>query len=268
MSRSPNRIVRGDNLAALRTVPTASVSLIYLDPPFNKGAGTGRRKHRQRSKSLGDYWFDDRFRRFVDFIEPRLREAYRVLAAHGSLFLHLNQREGHRCKLLLDGIFGRQSFINEIIWAYEQGRRPQDRWAAQHDSILWYAKDPRRYTFNLSEARRLLRHSSRRVERTPNTAPTDVWRLSALHPRSAERTGYPAQKPLALLDRIVRVHSIPGELVLDCFAGSGTTGEAAARSGRRYYLIDSNPQAVRIMARRLAFSQPQISTLAEARDKV
>ncbi len=259
-----NRIVLADNLDALATVASASVPLIYIDPPFNKG----KRRHRQRTKSLGDFWFQDGFADFSAFMAPRLREVYRILSEQGSFFLHLNHREAHHCKVLLDELFGRSSFINEIIWAYESGRGPSDRWAAQHDSILWYAKDPDRFTFNLKEARRQLAEETKRVKRSDRgrrRSVTDVWRQPALPPRSAERTGYPAQKPLALLDRIVRVHSSPGDVVLDCFAGSGTTGEAAARSGRRYYLVDHSPAAVRIMSRRLAFSRPEISRLPGSR---
>ena len=259
-----NRIVLADNLDALATMPSGSVPLIYIDPPFNKG----KRRHRQRTKSLGDFWFQDGFADFSGFMAPRLREAYRILSGQGSFFLHLNHREVHHCKVLLDELFGRSSFINEIIWAYESGRGPSDRWVAQHDSILWYAEDPDRYTFNLKEARRQLADETKRLrqgDRRGGRSVTDVWRQPALAPRSAERTGYPAQKPLALLDRIVRVHSSPGDLVLDCFAGSGTTGEAAARSGRRYYLVDHSPAAVRIMSRRLAFSRPEVSTLARSR---
>jgi site-specific DNA-methyltransferase (adenine-specific) len=269
------RIILADNLEALAEIPSGSIDLIYIDPPFN----TGRPQVRTRLKTVRDpngdrvgfqgrryrtergatQSFSDRFDDFVAFLDPRLREAYRVLARTGSFFLHIDPREAHYCKVALDGVFGRRSFMNEIIWAYDFGGRSSARWPAKHDQILWYAKDPRSYTFNRDAIDRIPYLAPGLV--TPEKAargkvPTDVWWQTIVPTHSKERTGYPTQKPLAILLRIVRVHSNPGDVVLDFFAGSGTSGEAAAREGRDFILIDHSLAAVRLMARRLAFAEP------------
>ncbi len=268
---SGSRIVAGENLSVLRRLPEASVDLIYIDPPFNTGRTrtrvtlaneraedgerTGFGGHRYRTTALGTRTYPDSFDDFLDFIEPRLREAHRVLAVHGSLYFHIDYREAHYCKILLDEIFGRANFINEIIWAYDFGARPTRRWPAKHDTILFYAKDVDRYIFNTDE-----------VEREPYMAPglvgpekaargklpTDVWWHTIVSPSGKEKTGYPTQKPLGILRRIIAASSRPGDLVLDCFAGSGTTGIAAHELGRRFLLVDNNPDALEVMAARFA----------------
>jgi len=184
-----------------------------------------------------------------------------VLAEDGSLFLHLDPRESHYAKVLLDGIFGRASFMNEIVWAYDYGGRSKRRWPAKHDTVLWYAKDPAHYTFDYEAIDRIPYMAPGLV--TPEKAergktPTDVWWQTVVPTAGSERTGYPTQKPLAILERIVRVHSRPGDVVADLFAGSGTTGEAAARNGRGFLLVDSNAEAIEVMARRLAEWEPEI----------
>jgi site-specific DNA-methyltransferase (adenine-specific) len=270
------RIILAENLAALAGIPDSSVDLIYIDPPFNtgrrqahtrlrtvrdpKGDRTGFQGRRYRTERGPTRAFDDRRDDFIEFLQPRLRESRRVLAPAGSFFLHVDPREAHYCKVALDGIFGRASFMNEIVWAYDFGGRSQSRWPAKHDQIFWYAKDPRRYTFDRDAIDRIPYMAPGLV--TPQKAargkvPTDVWWQTIVPTNSRERLGYPTQKPLAILLRIVRVHSNPGDLVLDFFAGSGTTGEAAARTGRDFILIDNSREAVRIMARRLAFAHPR-----------
>jgi site-specific DNA-methyltransferase (adenine-specific) len=272
------RIILGDNLDVLPTIETGSIDLIYIDPPFNtqreqrhtriqvtrddvEGDRSGFHGRRYRTRIVGTGSFEDRFDDFLRFLEPRLKEAYRVLSARGSIFVHLDYREVHYCKVLLDQIFGRPCFMNEIIWAYDYGGRTRQRWPAKHDNILWYAKDPSNYTFHYEA-----------VERVPYLAPqlvtaekarrgktlTDVWWHTIVPTRSRERTGYPTQKPLGILERIVRVHSSPGDLVLDFFAGSGTLGEAAEKLGRGFVLIDSNPEAFDVMRKRLAGTAPTV----------
>jgi len=273
----PNRIVLADNLEALGAVADGSVPLIYIDPPFNTGGvrrqtriktvrddvhgdRSGFGGHRYRTIRLGAQEFGDAFDDFIDFIAPRLREAHRVLSPAGAFFLHIDYRESHYCKVLLDSIFGRRCFMNEIIWAYDFGGRSKRRWPAKHDTILWYAKDPHGYTFHYDAIDRIPYLAPGLVapeKAARGKTPTDVWWQTIVPTNGRERTGYPAQKPLAILERIVRVHSNPGDLVLDFFAGSGTAGEAAARNGRRYLLIDNNPAAVQIMSERLACSEPQ-----------
>lgn len=261
----------GDNLPILRALPSASVALIYIDPPFNSGKvqrrtrlrterdpegdRTGFQGHRYRTVRLGSHDFADLFDDYLAFLEPRLIEARRLLTADGSLFFHIDYREVHYCKLLLDCIFGRESFINEIIWAYDYGARSRTRWPAKHDSILWYARDPRNYQFHLEECDRIPYMAPGLVgpaKAARGKTPTDTWWHTIVSPNGREKTGYPTQKPRGILDRIVKVHSRPGELLLDFFAGSGSFGEAALALGRDCILIDSNPQALEVMTRRFA----------------
>jgi len=258
-------------------IPDGSVNLIYIDPPFNTGKVQERTRiktvrdekggdrvgfqgRKYRTEKLGTKAFADTFDDFLEFLEPRLREAHRILAADGSFFLHIDFREEHYCKVLLDGIFGRECFQNEIIWAYDYGARSKKRWSAKHDSILWYTKDPKRYTFNYDEVDRVPYMAPGLVGKEKaarGKTPTDVWWHTIVPTKSTERTGYPTQKPLGILTRIVKVHTKQGDLVLDFFAGSGTLGEAAAKLGRDFILIDNNPDAAQIMARRLAFAGPE-----------
>ncbi|MCA8942841.1 MAG: site-specific DNA-methyltransferase [Planctomycetes bacterium] len=277
MVDSENRIVLADNLAVLPEVADASVDLVYIDPPFNtgktqrrtrtravrdaSGGHTGFHGARYRKVELGESRYTDRFDDFQAFLRPRLEHAHRILAPHGSFFLHIDYREAHYCKVALDEVFGRASFLNEIVWAYDYGARSKKRWSSKHDTIFWYAKDPKRYTFDFEAMDRIPYMAPGLV--TPEKAargktPTDVWWHTIVSPTGRERTGYATQKPLGVLERIVKVHSRPGDLVVDFFAGSGTTGEAAAAHDRRFLLVDSNPDAVRIMAKRLARFRPAL----------
>ncbi len=274
-----NRIIHGDNLAALQQMNPASVELIYVDPPFN----TGKRQTRTRMKTIRDESGDrigfggrryrteilashhhsgygDQFDDFLGFLRPRLIEAHRILSATGSLFFHIDYREVHYCKILLDEIFGRDSFQNEIIWAYDYGARSTKKWPAKHDNILWYTKIPTRYTFNLNASDRIPYMAPGLVgaeKAARGKTPTDVWWHTIVSPTGKEKTGYATQKPLGILERIVRVHSNPGDTVLDFFAGSGTTGEAAAKHGRAFIMIDESPAAIAVMEKRLKSYHPR-----------
>ncbi|SDE53802.1 site-specific DNA-methyltransferase (adenine-specific) [Actinobaculum suis] len=265
-----NLVFEGDNLEIIRDFPDASFQLIYIDPPFN----TGRRQERQtiqvrraatgervgfggrtyetvRGEVLG---YDDSFENYWDFLEPRLREAWRLLTPTGTLYLHLDYREAHYAKVMLDALFGRDCFLNEIIWAYDYGSRTKRRWPAKHDTILVYVKDPARYYFNSEEVDREPYMAPGLVtpeKRRRGKLPTDVWWHTIVSPTGKEKTGYATQKPLGVLRRIVTASAAPGDWVLDFFAGSGTTGEAAAQLGRRFVLVDSNPQAIDVMRKRL-----------------
>ena len=274
---SDNLIYYGDNLDILPTIPDGSVNLIYIDPPFNTGIVQQRTQIRTvrdetngdrlgfqgkkyRTEEVGKKAFGDSFDDFIEFLKPRIEQAHRTLAEDGSFFLHIDYREVHYCKVLLDEIFGRESFMNEIIWAYDYGGRSKNKWSAKHDNILWYAKDPKNYVFNFDEMDRIPYLAPGLV--SPKKAargktPTDVWWHTIVPTNGKEKTGYSTQKPLGLLRRIVNVHSSPGDVVLDFFAGSGTTGEVAARNDRSFILIDSNPDAVQIMVQRLAFAKPK-----------
>ena len=264
-------IVFADNLEYLRDLPPESIDLIYIDPPFNTGKTQSRTRIRAvrdengdrrgfmgrlyRTEKLGTSGYADFFDDFTAFIEPRLRESFRVLKSSGSLFFHIDCREVHYCKVLLDGIFGRESFINEIIWAYDYGARSKKRWPAKHDNILWYAKDAGNYTFNLDESDRIPYMAPGLVgpdKAARGKTPTDVWWHTIVSTSGREKTGYPTQKPRGIIDRIVKVHSNPGDQLLDFFAGSGTFGESALEFGRNCILVDKNEEALRVMAQRFA----------------
>jgi site-specific DNA-methyltransferase (adenine-specific) len=272
-----NQIVYAENLSYMRTLPDGTFRLIYIDPPFNTGKAQQRARMRVVASEQGvrvgfgdrryhvqlydSPAYQDAYEDYLGFLEPRLREAHRLLTPDGSLFVHLDYREAHYVKVLLDTIFGRACFMNEIIWAYDYGGRSKRRWPAKHDTIFWYTKDPERYVFNYEAIDRIPYMAPDLVgaeKAQRGKTPTDVWWLTIVPTNSKEKTGYPTQKPLKLLERIVRVHSDVGDWVLDFFAGSGTTGEAAARLGRRFILIDNHPDAIRIMAERLAFAGAEV----------
>ena len=267
-------IVLGDNLAVTATLPTASVRLIYLDPPFNTGrtqrlqsVTTARSPDGARQGFKGHSYdttkgpvtrYGDTFDDYWAFLQPRLADAWRLLDDRGTLYLHLDYREAHYAKVALDRLFGRESFLNELIWAYDYGAKTTRRWPAKHDTILVYVKNPATYYFD-SEA----------VDREPYMAPglvtpekvargklpTDVWWHTIVSTNGSERTGYPTQKPEGVLRRIVQASSAPGDTVLDFFAGSGTTGAVAQALGRRFLLVDESADAVAVMRKRLPGAQ-------------
>jgi site-specific DNA-methyltransferase (adenine-specific) len=275
-----NRIVHGDNLGVLQRMDSDSVELIYVDPPFNTGKQQSRKQlktvrddagdrvgfggHRYRTtvlpKAAAHSGYGDSFDDFIGFLRPRLLEAHRVLSPTGSLFFHIDYREVHYCKVMLDEIFSRACFQNEIIWAYDYGARATKRWPAKHDNILWYTKDPSRYTFNLAASDRIPYMAPGLVgaeKAARGKTPTDVWWHTIVSPTGKEKTGYATQKPLGMLERIVRVHSNPDETVLDFFAGSGTTGEAAAKNARQFVMVDESAAAIAVMEKRLKRYSPQ-----------
>lgn len=268
-----NRIIFGDNLEVLATIPDESVDLIYIDPPFNtgknqkmskiktvrskKGDRAGFQGKKYQTISLGVKQYSDSFGDgyINDFLAPRLKEAYRILAHHGSLYFHIDYRESHYCKILLDEIFGRECFLNEIIWAYDYGAKQKSKWPTKHDNILLYVKDPDTYVFN-----------SYAIDREPYMAPglvgpekanrgklpTDTWWHTIVGTNSKERTGYPTQKPLGVIKRIIQASSNIGDTVLDFFAGSGTVGEGCLRLNRKFILVDNNHEALEVMAKRFS----------------
>ena len=269
----PNQVYQADNLPILRSLPDAAFRLIYLDPPFNTGrarraervrgvptdpAEGGRLGFRGRGYAVTREMtlaYDDRFGDYWDFLEPRLVEAWRLLADDGTLYLHLDYREVHYAKVLLDALFGPECFINEIIWAYDFGSRTRKRWPTKHDNILVYAKNPDAYYFDAAAVDREPYMAPGLV--TPEKAalgklPTDTWWHTIVSPTGKERTGYPTQKPVGVLRRIVQASSRPGDGVLDAFAGGGTTGAAAQALDRRFVLIDENPEAHEVMRKRFA----------------
>lgn len=264
-------VLLGDNLELLPGFDDGCFQLVYADPPFNTGRVQRRRTlaveasadgervgfggRRYATRLLAESSYRDSFDDYLGFLEPRLRELRRVLAASGTLYLHLDYREAHYAKLLLDEVFGRECFLNEIVWAYDYGARPRRRWPAKHDTILVYVKDPERYWFD-AEA----------VEREPYMAPglvtaekaargklpTDVWWHTIVSPTGKEKTGYPTQKPAGIVRRMVQASTRAGDWCLDPFAGSGTLGAVCAELDRRYVLLDSSPDAVAVAKERLA----------------
>ncbi|MES2095052.1 MAG: site-specific DNA-methyltransferase [Actinomycetota bacterium] len=268
--QSPHRVIHGDNLAVVAALPDGAFTLVYLDPPFNTGRSQARQsttsvrsasgpvrgfKGQRYERIRGDLMsYDDQFEDYWTFLEPRLAEAWRLLAHDGTLYLHLDYREAHYAKVLLDALFGRESFLNEIIWAYDYGAKSKSRWPAKHDTILVYVKNAKGYYFD-----------STTVDREPYMAPglvtpekvargklpTDVWWHTIVSPTGREKTGYPTQKPEGILRRIIQASTREGDWVLDFFAGSGTTGAVAASLGRRFVLVDESPDALAVIRARL-----------------
>jgi site-specific DNA-methyltransferase (adenine-specific) len=276
MATLENTLYFGDNLTVLKLIPDSSVQLVYIDPPFNTGREQQRSKVTTKRNNAGNrigfkgeryetvkstvLSYDDQFANYWEFLEPRIEEAFRVLAHSGTLYLHLDYREAHYAKVLLDALFGPECFLNEIIWAYDYGGKSKSRWPAKHDTILVYVKDPKNYYFNSEE-----------VDREPYMAPglvtpekiekgklpTDVWWHTIVSPTGKEKTGYPTQKPVGILRRIIQASSKPGDVVLDFFAGSGTTGFVANELGRRFILVDQNPESIQVIKDRLPKSSFQ-----------
>ena len=270
MATLENTLYFGDNLTVLRSIPDASIQLVYIDPPFNTGREQQRSKVTTKRNNKGNrigfkgeryetvkstvLSYDDQFANYWEFLEPRLEEAFRVLNNSGTLYLHLDYREAHYAKVLLDALFGPECFLNEIIWAYDYGGKSKSRWPAKHDTILVYVKDPKNYYFNSEEVDRepymapgLV--TPEKIER--GKLPTDVWWHTIVSPTGKEKTGYPTQKPVGILRRIIQASSKPGDLVLDFFAGSGTTGFVAHELGRRFILVDQNLESIEIIKNRL-----------------
>ena len=270
MATLENTLYFGDNLAVLKQIPDSSIQLVYIDPPFNTGREQQRSKVTTKRNNEGNrigfkgeryetvkstvLSYDDQFANYWEFLEPRIEEAFRVLGNSGTLYLHLDYREAHYAKVLLDALFGPECFLNEIIWAYDYGGKSKSRWPAKHDTILVYVKDPKNYYFNSEE-----------VDREPYMAPglvtpekiekgklpTDVWWHTIVSPTGKEKTGYPTQKPVGILRRIIQASSKPGDVVLDFFAGSGTTGFVANELGRRFILVDQNHESIQVIKDRL-----------------
>ncbi len=263
-------VVQAENMEVLPALPDGGFQLIYLDPPFNTGSPRLRRTlrtsqdpagdrvgfagRRYATTELGAMAYDDDFEDYAAFIAPRLVEARRLLNESGTLYFHIDWREAHYCKILLDEIFGRECFLNEVIWAYDYGGRSRDRWPAKHDTILVYVKSCGRHLFDQDQIDRipyLAPGLAGAAKAARGKLPTDVWWHTIVPTSGREKTGYPSQKPEGVLRRVVQPSSRPGDWVLDFFAGSGTTAAVAGALGRRFVMIDSNPHAIEVMRRRL-----------------
>lgn len=238
------KLILGDNLEELKKIKTSSIQLIYIDPPFNTG------KTQQRVGMKNSY--NDKFNDLQNFLYPRMVEAHRILSHNGSLFFHIDSRESHRCRFMLEEIFGESSFIQEIIWAYDYGGGAKRKWREKHDNIFWFAKNEHQYIFNDVNKYGVDRTSYMNKARANELKRlTSVWWNTIAYSAGDYRSGYPTQKPLSIIDRIIQVHSNKDDIILDFFAGSGTTGEAAMKNKRQSILIDCNPQAIAVMEKRL-----------------
>ena len=271
MNSPTTEIIFDENLKVLTGMPSESVNLIYVDPPFNTqkvqarkrlkttraadggGDRIGFKGQSYKTEVLGEQSYSDIHEDYLGFLRERVEQTYRILAPNGSFFFHLDYREIHYAKVMCDEIFGRDSFINEIIWSYDYGGRSKSRWSAKHDNILWYAKDPKDFTFRFDDIDRIPYMAPGLVgpeKAARGKTPTDSWWHTIVSPNGKEKTGYPTQKPLGIINRIIRVHSNPGDTVMDYFAGSGTTGIAAITHGRNAILVDNNPQSLEVMCKR------------------
>jgi site-specific DNA-methyltransferase (adenine-specific) len=274
MALPGDEILLADNLDVLPGLPDGAFQLVYLDPPFNTGRTQERRTlanaaaapgepgdrtgfggRRYTTRLLAESSYRDSFDDYLQFLAPRVEQLHRVLAPTGTLYFHIDYREAHYCKLLLDEVFGRACFLNEIIWAYDYGARAKRRWPAKHDTILVYVKDPDGYWFDTEAVDREPYMAPGLV--TPEKAargklPTDVWWHTIVPTNGREKTGYPTQKPEGVLRRMVLASTRRGDRCLDPFAGSGTLGAVAAATGRGYLLIDNNPEAIRVCRARLS----------------
>ena len=272
-----NKIYHADNLKILQQLDDNSVDLIYIDPPFNtkkkrtlthlktqqnaSGDRTGFQNKRYKTTKGKTREYQDSFDDYIAFLEARAVECYRILKPTGAFFLHLDYREVHYAKVMLDKIFGRECFMNEIIWSFDYGGRAKKKWPAKHNNILWYVKDNKNYTFNFDAMDRIPYLSPGLVgpeKAKRGKTPTSVWWGTIVPTNSKERKHYPTQKPMWLLERIIKIHSNPGHIILDCFAGTGTTGEAAGKLGRKFILVDDNPEAVAIMSKRLRSTNVEV----------
>ncbi len=275
-------IILGENLEVLPSLEDGAFQLIYIDPPFNTGRAQTRKTvqtvpdadgdrigfngRRYRTRLLAESSYLDDFDDYLAFLEPRLREAHRLLAASGTFYFHIDYREAHYCKLLLDEIFGRECFLNEIIWAYDYGARSKRRWPAKHDTILVYVKDAQLYHYDAEEVDRepYMAPGLVSAEKTAKgKLPTDVWWHTIVPTNGREKTGYPTQKPEGIVRRMIQASTKPGDVCLDFFAGSGTVGAVAAKLGRRYVLIDSNPEAIRVISERLGVRPPDAELVVD-----
>jgi len=266
-----NLIYCGENLPILKNMGDETVDLIYIDPPFNTGKSqkrtqikttksdqgdrVGFKGTKYETLKLGTKEYEDIFDNYIEFLAPRLEEAKRILKPTGSFYFHIDYREVHYCKVFLDQLFGRDCFLNEIIWAYDYGGKAKNKWPPKHDNILVYVKDPKNYTFNVDEIDRIPYMAPNLVgpeKAAKGKLPTDTWWHTIVATGGKEKTGYPTQKPLNILERIIRASSNPGDTVLDFFAGSGTTGETCYNLKRKFILIDKSTQSMEVMAKRFS----------------
>jgi len=248
-----NIVFHRNAVSVLAETPEASIDLVYVDPPF----GTGHKQALARKKAgevLTYIEFEDPNKNYIAWLKAHVEGIKRVLKPTGSMYLHLDHHWVHRAKVMCDEVFGAENFLNEVIWAYDFGGRGKRCWPKKHDSILVYSREEDQHVFNWDDIERIpymapgLQKDPARAE--AGKVPTDVWWMSIVGTASKERNGYPTQKPVKLVERAVLASSPPGGIVMDVFAGSGTTGEAAHKHGREFVLGDTSPWAIETMQKR------------------
>lgn len=253
-------VIHSTAIDVLINTPESSIDLVYVDPPF----GTGQLQTLNRKKNgnvVGSFGYDDPNVDYVEWLKTHVEAIRHVLKPMGTLYLHLDHHWVHYAKVMCDEVFGRQCFLNEVIWSYDFGGRGKRSWPKKHDSILVYVKDADQYVFNWDDIDRIPYKAPemQRVGRTPEEAavrilagkvPTDVWEMSIVGTNSKERLGWPTQKPVKLIERAIVASSPIDGVVMDVFAGSGTTGQAAHNRGRRFVLVDRHPLAIEMMRER------------------
>lgn len=278
-----HKIYIGDNLGRLKKENDNSIDLIYIDPPFNTGKSQQRTQIRTKkslngdrvgfqgdtyeTEKIGTKSYNDKFEDPIEdylmtFLKPRLEEAHRILAEHGTLYFHIDFREVHTCRILLDHIFGEENFLNEIIWAYDYGGRSRDRWPAKHDNILMYSKNKSKVFFDFEELDKI-NFRAPKNGKTKKIKPTDCWWHTIVPTNSKARTGYPTQKPVGILNRLIQASSRENDTVLDFFAGSGTTGESCLQLNRKFILMDKNSQAQEVMKKRFEVNSKEIDWIID-----
>jgi site-specific DNA-methyltransferase (adenine-specific) len=274
---SVKTIIQGDNLEVLDNFGDNWVDLIYIDPPWNTGkiqkkitkefvqdkdgSIKGFKNKRYNSIITDEILYNDCYSDYIAFLKPRIVEARRILSHNGSIFVHINEHEEAYVKIMLDKIFGRENFKRQIIHSWDYGGKPKTTWPLKHSSILWYVKDKNNYTFNYEEIDRIpykVPKLAGEEKAKKGKIPTSVWELGIVGTNSNEKTGYPNQKNIKLIERIIKVHSNPGDIIIDFFAGSGTVAEVAFNNKRSFFVIDNNPEAIKIMKERLAFCEPKV----------
>jgi site-specific DNA-methyltransferase (adenine-specific) len=243
-----SQIILADARKFLPTLPINSIDLIYIDPPFNTG----------KTRKKGNYEYNDKYDEYLSFLRPILEYFCYILKNNGSVLVHLDYREIHYVKVLMDEVFGRDKFMNEIIWCYDYGGRARKKYSCKHDTILWYVMNDKDYTFNYDALARIPYMAPNLVgkEKAKKGKTVVDWQFHTIVPtNSYEKTGYPTQKPLGLIERFVKVHSNPGDVLLDCFCGSGSFGVAAKKHDRKYILCDNNSDAIEIAKKRLGWEK-------------
>lgn len=274
MSLALNQVVKGDCLTELAKLDSFSADLIYLDPPFftNK-QHTATTRDRSQKFSFGDFW--NGLEEYATFMEERLEQMHRILKNTGSIFVHCDTNANFLLRALLNEIFGEEQSRSEIVWAYRRWSNSAKGLMPAHQTILFYSKTAN-YKFNriygdyseTTNIDQILQLRSRDEHGVSKYATdsngnivfggekkgvplSDVWEIPFLNPKAKERTGYPTQKPILLLERIIEIASDPNDVVIDPFCGSGTTLVAASILSRQYFGIDISSEAVELSRKRL-----------------